>query len=345
MTEPDRTLHVLTPFYKPNGGVMKLMDYATHALSEGYRVSIWSPEQPSPSLPLFTNDRYRHVLDDPRVTFHSDPRLAIRAGDLVLVSLPRNYEIAYRSLPAGMSPERIIHIIQNVRHANPAWSDGWALRLLTRPVARISTNHAIDEAIRPWLDQRAYHEVINLGHDLDFFRKSRSDGSMSRPVRVAYTTWKSTVGDSVEGRLAGERYVFRSIRGHVGWSELRDLYHWADVFLCTPDPEEGVYMPAIEAMAAGCLVVTPDVGGNRTYCRPGENCIAVEFGSAEDYIQALRSIEGWDASRVASVRQSAYESLGAFDLGAERTSFQEFLERLWRRIEAYEGGLAGPSTN
>ncbi len=48
-----------------------------------------------------------------------------------------------------MSPERIIHIIQNVRHVNPAWHRGIGTRLLTRPAARISINSIVADAIHP----------------------------------------------------------------------------------------------------------------------------------------------------------------------------------------------------
>jgi hypothetical protein len=337
------TLHVLTPHYKPNGGVVKLMDYATHALSGGFRVSVWSREEPSPALPLFGHDRYRRLLDDPRVNFHSERRLTIRARDLALVSLPRDFDVAQRSLADGMSPERIIHIIQNVRHANPFWNDGYALRLLTRPVARISTNFVIFEAIRQWLDDRAYHEVINLGHDLDFFHTPRPEWALSTPIRVAHTTWKSAIGDQVEAAVADERFVFESIRDHVGWAELRRLYHWADVFLCAPDPEEGVYMPAIEAMAAGCIVVGPDVGGNRSYWRPGENGVQVEYESVDSYAAALREIRGWDSVKVADVRRSARQVMTQFDLGVERRAFLAYLRQLWDRIDAYERAPAAPA--
>ncbi len=39
------TLHVITPTYRPAGGVVKIMDYVTHALDAGFAVSIFSPEQ------------------------------------------------------------------------------------------------------------------------------------------------------------------------------------------------------------------------------------------------------------------------------------------------------------
>ena len=239
-----------------------------------------------------------------------------------------------------MSPERIIHIIQNVRHANPRWLDGYPLRLLTRPAARISTNAVVHEAIRPWLDPRSFHRVINLGHDVGYFRKERLGSPLSRPVRVAHTTWKSDIGDHVERRLDDDSFAFRSIRRQSDWAELRELYHWADVFLCAPNQEEGFYMPALEAMEAGCIVVTPDVGGNMAFCRPDENCVLVEFGDVDSYGAALRGISGWSTDTLDRFRRAASTATVPFDLQVERRSFLDYLGDLWRRIDEFESGRA-----
>jgi glycosyl transferase family 1 len=344
VTPRGSTIHVLTPFFKANGGVVKIMDYVIHALAGGYRVSVWCPDEVDPDLPLFAIERFRNLTENPDVRFHSDPRLAFRKNDLAFVSLPTNYELAYRSLSSGLSPERIIHIIQNVRHANPKWLDGYPLRLLTRPAARISTNPVVHEAIAPWLDPCSFHAVINLGHDVGYFRQDRLGSPLPRPVRVAHTTWKSDIGDQVERHLADDSFTFRSMRRQATWAELRELYHWADVFLCAPNPEEGFYMPALEAMEAGCIVVTPDVGGNMAFCRPGENCVLVEFQDVESYAAALRSISGWPTDTLDRFRRAGGAAATPFDLAAERKAFLDYLETLWKRIDAFEraaGGNAG----
>lgn len=334
------TMHLLTPTYKPVGGVVKVMDYANHALAAGMDVSIWCPRRRDDDLPLFRIDRFSELdRANPRVSFHCRDRLEIRPDDLAFVSLPDNFEVAHRSLPRGRSPERIIHIIQNVRHVTPTWRAGYPLRLLTRPAARISTNDIVAASIADHLDPRGLHEVIPLGHDLGYFRRDRQ-GGLSRPIRVAHTAWKSDVGDRVQAHLAEDgdtRFTFRAIRESVDWAALRDLYHWADVFLCAPNPEEGFYMPGLEAMEAGCLVVTPDVGGNMAYCRPDDNCLLVGFEQVEDYLAALDQLASWDQTRIDQVRAAGHDSTAPFDLDDERRAFGGFLERLQGRIEEFEG--------
>jgi glycosyltransferase involved in cell wall biosynthesis len=227
----------------------------------------------------------------------------------------------------------VIFIVQNVRHANPSFTGGYALRLLTRPMARIMTNDVVLEAVRPYLNTTSMTEVILLGNESDFFARERRAG-LGDPVRVGYTTWKSRVGDEVARKLAeNPGFRFRAIREPVGWQELRDLYQWSDIFLATPLAEEGFYMPGLEAMAAGAIVVSPDAGGNRAYCRFGENCIGVGLDEVADYVGALKELRVWPADKVERLRTSAYEAVGRHTLKHERERFGEFIEKLTTRLD------------
>ncbi len=337
MSPGQPVLHALTPTYRPVGGVVKIMDYAQHARALGYGVSIWCPDEVDRSSELFQIDRLRPLATSDDVEFHSRSTLDLGPDDLAFISLPDNYEVAHGSLPSGWSPERIVHILQNTRHANPRWRNGYATRLLTRPASRIAINDIVADAVRPWLDPRCFLRVVNLGHALDRFRHARTGGLPRRPVRVAYTTWKSAVGDDVARSLADrDDFEFRAVRETVTWDELSGLYTWSDVFLCTPNVQEGMYLPGLEAMAAGSLVITPDVGGNLAYCRPGDNCVLVGFEDVAGYRAALLDLLERDAVQIEAMREAAYHVTGDFDLDAEQAGFAAFLEDLWPRIRAFE---------
>jgi len=49
--------------------------------------------------------------------------------------------------------------------------------------------------------------------------------------------------------------------------------------LCLPHETEGFYLPALEAMALGTLVVCPDAVGNREFCEHGVNSFFPAFSS------------------------------------------------------------------
>jgi glycosyltransferase involved in cell wall biosynthesis len=232
----------------------------------------------------------------------------------------------------------VISIVQNVRWANPTFERGYAVRLLSRPMARIMTNDVVLEACRPYLNRSSMTEVIMLGNDSDFFAKERS-GGFKAPIKVGYTTWKSDVGDRVAAMFRGRNsgFRFRAIREPVGWKELKKLYHWSDVFLATPLIEEGFYMPGLEAMAAGAVVISSDAGGNRAYCRFGENCVQARFDDAEDYAAALLSLKDAGPGEVERLRRGGYAAVKSHTLEHERDRFGEFMVRLTGRLDGSGG--------
>lgn len=57
-------------------------------------------------------------------------------------------------------------------------------------------------------------------------------------------------------------------------AEVNELYNTATVFVQT-SRHEGFCLPVLEAMAAGCPVITTDSDGNMDFCRDGVNCVIV----------------------------------------------------------------------
>jgi glycosyltransferase involved in cell wall biosynthesis len=119
----------------------------------------------------------------------------------------------------------------------------------------------------------------------------------------------------------------------VGWEELRELYHWADVFLATPLVEEGFYLPGLEAMAAGAILLSSDAGGNRAYCEFDENCLRVEFDDPWSYVEVLLSLRTADPAKLDRMRQRGYETTERHTLSREKVHFGAFLERLTKRLD------------
>lgn len=332
------TIHFLTPSYRPAGGVVKLMDYVGHARAIGYRVHIYCAQSATTSKGIFQIERYRTLLDDADVSFHRGFDIGMAKDDLMLFSMPKHYEIALRALPASASPDRMIHLIQGIRHVNLDWHEGYARRILARPASRISITGIVGQTIAEYLDPRSLHRVVTIGHDLHYFHRPRQ-GDLQAPVRVAYATWKSDVGDQVADVLAGDTgFEFRAVRDPATWRELRDLYGWADVFLSTPLREEGLYLPGLEAMSSGAIVVTPDSIGNMAYCKPGENCFEVGFGDVADYVNALLDIRHAPRGVIERIREQAWRTCEGFSLQHERSEFESFLTEVFRGSIKREAG-------
>jgi glycosyltransferase involved in cell wall biosynthesis len=199
------------------------------------------------------------------------------------------------------------------------------------------------DACLPHLNRTSTTTTIVEGHDWGYFHLRRQEVPI-KPLRIGYTTWKADIGVQVQERV-GDRYRFRSISGTASWSEVRELLHWCDVFLCCPGPKEGFYLPGLEALAAGAIVITPDVGGNRAYCRFGQNCLLVGLDDVGSYVEALDRLDQAGADELASMRQRGYAALEQHTLTRERSEFASFLVDLGARLRTHprprRGGEAG----
>jgi glycosyltransferase involved in cell wall biosynthesis len=68
--------------------------------------------------------------------------------------------------------------------------------------------------------------------------------------------------------------------------QLAAIYSGADIYLC-PSWDEGLGMPAMEAMACGAMLVTYDNGGCRDYARDGETALVARHRDVADLTAKL----------------------------------------------------------
>ena len=322
-----RKIVILLPTYRAAGGVVKLMDYAMHARSLGFEVEVRSPRHYDPEHNIFSTGELRALVADEGVRFEHGFQYGLGPKDFALFSWPKHYRMASTRLTPIHHPLQTIALTQGTRWGNTEWLDGYATRVLAMPMARIFVSPQIADAVEPFLDHSNPSMMILEGHDWPYFHKERS-GPLGERVNVAYMTWKSDVGIEVEEHFGdSDEFAFRSIRETASWEEIRELYHWSDIFLGCPLPEEGFYLPGLEAMAAGTVLVTPDVGGNRAYAEFGINCVLVDHDHAPSYIDALTALRS-GAIDAEALRSNGYRQLEKHTLERERAEFGEFLGQL-----------------
>jgi len=105
----------------------------------------------------------------------------------------------------------------------------------------------------------------------------------------------------------------------------------SQIAVCIPRREEGFYLPALEAMSLGCLVVTTDCIGNRSFCYDDENCLIADY-TAEGLFAAVQralSLATTDRSRLLD---RAAETVRAHSRDAQRARFHQLLkdiDQLW----------------
>lgn len=320
-----RRLVCFVPSDRPVGGIAKLLDYAVHGARHGFKVvfCMQNAESKVGKSPLFQKPYFREYGSDVELCVAAD--LDPRADDIALFTLPSSHSVlSSLYADAGKPKPAFIHLLQNVRVANTAFDNGYSYRLLPKPLHRICITQEVLDAVAPLVEDHDRLKLIPHGFDFDAFARApeRDD-----PIVVNFNMFKGDFGKQVMAAL-GSRPEIADVkiagRG-ISWQNLQASYRASSVFLSTPLPEEGLYLPGLEAMAAGHVVITPDAFGNRFYCDFDDNCCLVPFQDIDAYCAKLIwLIENWQGAAF-DIRQKAHRKAADLGLDGECTRFGQEL--------------------
>lgn len=225
-----------------------------------------------------------------------------------------------------------INLIQHVRHAH---EDSELRSFLSRRAIRICVSAEVAEAIVATGEVDGPVVAIPNGIDLPPFNAAERD-ALPWPARsgdvliVGYKRPK--LARKVARHLRGQGVACELSTDFLPRHEFLQLMGRSRVAVCLPDQEEGFYLPALEAMAAGCTVVTLDCVGNRGFCHDRQNCLVAQPTAAR-----IAATVAAGVSMPRTVREEmhlrASDTVRAHSLDAERAGFHAILgdiDRLWR---------------
>lgn len=110
--------------------------------------------------------------------------------------------------------------------------------------------------------------------------------------------------------------------------EMADFYGRCDLFVFS-SRGEGFGLPALEAMARGCAVVTTDSGGVRQFARDGENCLMTPVNDAPALATAIEALVQ-DAEKRQTLAAAGIRTARDYDQAAVLERFCRFLIDLAR---------------
>ena len=233
----------------------------------------------------------------------------------------------------GDLPHPRVNYVQGVRHAH----DGTELhRYLAERAVRICVSQEVADAIAATGRVRGPIVTIPNGVDLSPF-DSADQGSPTgfdaRPSAVTIVGYKRPdLARDLAAWLSAKGVEHRLIGELIDWDEFLDLLAETRVAVCLPHVEEGFYLPPLEAMALGCLVVTLDCIGNRGFCLHERSCLLVEPDSDSLGGAVMRAL-AMPALERRRMHRHARDIVARHSLEAERTRFHAVLadvDRLWR---------------
>jgi hypothetical protein len=247
-------------FRRFHGGHLKVWDYFNHALATpGFDVRILFDESTSwDSSNPWTEARDRVITSLDEV----QPDLLFIAG--------RDWQrleglgLLDRGIP-------ILNLIQHIRHA-----DEWSIqsRYLHRKAIRICVSEEVADALRS-AGSEGPTIVIPNSVDLPIVEEVQGD---ERPTDLFIAGPKQPVmARRLYELLDSPDLRIQTMTEHVERNAFLDAMRKARVTVFLPNEEEGFYLPALEGMALGTIVVCPDCVGNRSFCIPGVSAFRPDF--------------------------------------------------------------------
>ena len=219
----------------------------------------------------------------------------------------------------------ILNFIQHVRHAAD-----WSVQsdYLERKAIRLCVSQEVADAVEA-AGSCGPTVVIPNGVDVPIVDAELPD---LRPVDLLIAGLKQPgLAARAAERLAEPGRSIKVLTEHVSRDEFLDLMRGARVTLFLPNEEEGFYLPALEGMALGTIVVCPDCVGNRSFCLPGVNAFRPTFRFDALMLDADRALT-LEASAAETLRRGGVETARNHSLDAERTRFHHVLadlDALW----------------
>ena len=237
------------------------------------------------------------------------------------------------------SPVPIINLIQGFRHANP---DHPCYQFLQYPAIRICVSQEIKAAIAATDQPKGEIFVIPNGIDLEKFSTLAADDRSKslNPRQINQMTIVGLKQPQLSQQLKSQlQEAFPEIQMQIidtflPRHEFIQCLRESPITIFLPLATEGFYLPALEGMAAGTLVICPDCVGNRSFCLDNWNCWRPEYklGSIFRAVeQALTS----DLNQRQEIQHHAQITVAKHDLIAERRAFLEILAKasqLWQEL-------------
>jgi glycosyltransferase involved in cell wall biosynthesis len=305
---------ILCPHLRIAGGVRAILGYADRLARRGHDVEIQVPAGGAATA-WWRNLRgsgSTFVSDlAARVSWVSRWRASgLREADVLLATAWQSAPVVANAGPRCGAKFYLVQHYESLYHGNPGAVDA-TYRLPLRKIV-ISTWLAdvmrekfgaeADVLVTP-VDRRLFHPVSEA---------VRGDRPRVLMLHHDYA-WKG-VADGMEAvaraRRAGAEFVLvgfgvKPPRQPLAYDEfhpnppqeaLAPLYSGCDVYLC-PSWDEGLGMPAMEAMACGAALCTYDNGGCRDYARDGETALVARRRDVDDLASKLARIVGDGALR------------------------------------------------
>jgi glycosyltransferase involved in cell wall biosynthesis len=286
-------------------------------------------------------DYYAHLAAsdafDPAISFSestqwdtSNPWLGIDKVEY----LPAEYDYVFL---AGMdwqkylsvkrpSNQPVINFIQHVRHADPTQN---VFPYLIQRAIRICVSPQVAGAIEATGKVNGPIVTIPNGVQLPELNSIKTYDVVILGIK------QPQLASDIDEQLAPTGLRILVINQQVPREQWFEYLSMSRIAILLPNPTEGFYLPALEAMHYCDLVIVPDCIGNRDFCRDGKNCLMPTYNPEAILTSTMHALALLQNKHVLTeFKREMRETLRTHSLANERRAFLELMDNvrtLWKK--------------
>jgi len=227
------------------------------------------------------------------------------------------------------SPVPIINLIQHIRHSFP---DNPRYPFLQHKAIRI----CVSEEVKSYLEKtgRVNGPLFTIPCSIDLEKLPPAlPYSQKRDEILIAALKEPDLGRQLKQQLEALGKPVKLLTSRLLRKDYLELVNRAKITIFLPNKKEGegFYLPALEGMALGSLVICPDCIGNRSFCLPGDNCFRPEY-DLNSIINAVQNALKLPPGEVKLLLANASKTASQHSLMAERETFLKVLtnvKELW----------------
>jgi hypothetical protein len=315
-----RTVLFFRSYKEFHGGHLKVWNYFNHVLaSPEFEPRVWFSDQTT----LGGDNPWRdsqHLIVDKEHPIKPDVYFVAGANWRRL----DHYPYADPNIP-------VINLIQHVRHADPE------LRLskfLQRKAIRICVSSEVADELRA--TGLTTGPLIVIPNAIDVPDIPATNGAHLHVDVLIAAGKEPGLGVQVADRLTQDGRVVDVLVERISRADFLARIRAARITVFLPHATEGFYLPALEGMALGTLVVCPDVIGNRSFCLPGHNAFRPEY-TVDSIVRDAEAALALSPDEARQLRENGIQTAAEHTLSREREAFLDVLhniDELWRGTNA-----------
>lgn len=289
-----------------SGGIRIVFEHAERLAERGYSVEVWGLDKHAPTWDMHENMKIRTFKNYERLTTALTKEDAIKVATWWETAFP----VWLASVQKGI-PVYFIQEFESWFYPDDVVAQASVVSCYRKEFKNMTTSqYNLDEirsiglnatAIPCGYDDTTYKSLNGVKRESDkmlalgrtFFQKN---------FEFTFKGWKALGDKRPTLWLFGTEPEMAKLDSKIQYitkpsnAEANELYNKATVFVQT-SRHEGFSLPPLEAMAAGCPVITTDSHGNRDFCFDGKNCIIVEHDDVEALAKAIKKLFGDPALR------------------------------------------------